>query len=187
MRKSTPKSPFEPKNTVEPKTTAGPKTKTGPEHVLSDVDVSLLRLLQRSARQSNVELAKKAGLSPSACLRRIRALEKQGIIRHYVTLLDPKQLGIGASVFIQVSLERKDEATLKQFEAAITERSEVVECYLMTGDSDYLLRVVVADVAAFERFLMQHLTKIPGIGSIRSSFTLNQVKYTTSLPLDLIE
>ena len=153
----------------------------------SEIDVEILRLLQRAARQSNVDLAKKVGLSPSACLRRNRALEKLGVIRDYVTLLDPKQLGLGASVFVQVTLERKDETSLKRFETAISKHSDVVECYLMTGDSDYLLRVVVPDVAAFERFIMQHLAKIPGIGSIRSSFALKQVKYTTALPLDFIE
>ncbi len=153
----------------------------------SEIDVEILRLLQRAARQSNVDLAKKVGLSPSACLRRNRALEKLGVIRDYVTLLDPKQLGLGASVFVQVTLERKDETSLKRFETAIGKHSDVVECYLMTGDSDYLLRVVVPDVAAFERFIMQHLAKIPGIGSIRSSFALKQVKYTTALPLDFIE
>lgn len=154
---------------------------------LTEIDIEMLRRLQRRARLSNVELAKKVGLSPSACLRRLRNLEQQGLIREYVTLLDPVQVGLGASVFIQVSLERKDEATLKSFESAISKHSEVVECYLMTGDSDYLLRVVVPDVAAYEQFLMQHLTKIAGIAHIRSSFTLKQVKYSTALPLDFVE
>ncbi len=152
----------------------------------SEIDVEILRLLQRAARQSNVDLAKKVGLSPSACLRRNRALEKLGVIRDYVTLLDPKQLGLGASVFVQVTLERKDETSLKRFETAIGKHSEVVECYLMTGDSDYLLRVVAPDIAAFQRFLLDHLTRIPGVASIKSSFALKQVSYRTALPLSHI-
>jgi Lrp/AsnC family transcriptional regulator, leucine-responsive regulatory protein len=158
-----------------------------PNEPLTATDVKLLDLLQQNARLSNVTLAKRVGLSPSACLRRVRALEEERYIRSSVTLLDPRRLGLGVSVFIQVSLEKKDEATLKRFERTMTKRSEVMECYLMTGDSDYLLRVVVSDVAAFERFLMEHLTKIPGIATIKSSFTLNQVKYTTSLPLETID
>lgn len=154
------------------------------EAALSSIDARLLELLQQNARLSNVVLARRVGLSPSACLRRVRALEERGLIRSFVTILDPRRLGLGVSVFIQVSLEKKDEATLKRFERVMAQRSEVMECYLMTGDSDYLLRVVVPDVAAFERFLMEHVTKIPGIGTIKSSFTLKQVKYTTSLPLD---
>jgi DNA-binding Lrp family transcriptional regulator len=154
---------------------------------LTPVDVQLLDLLQQNARLSNVLLAKHVGLSPSACLRRVRALEDAGYIRSSVTLLDPRRVGLGVSVFIQVSLEKKDEASLQRFERTMARRPEVVECYLMTGDSDYLLRVVVSDVAAFERFLMEHLTKIPGIATIKSSFTLKQVKYTTALPLDALD
>ena len=114
----------------------------------------------------------------------MQALEAEGYIRRYATLLDPRRVGLGVSVFIQVSLEKKDEASLKRFEKAMTRRPEVMECYLMTGDSDYLLRVVVPDVAEFERFLMEHITKIPGIATIKSSVTLKQVKYTTALPVE---
>lgn len=153
--------------------------------ILTKLDRNILAQLQHNARISNVDLASKVKLSPSACLRRVRALEQQEFVRDYVAMLNPEKLGLGASVFIQVSLERKDEKTLENFEAAIGERSEVMECYLMTGDSDYLLRVVVPDVAAFEHFLIEHLTKIRGIASIKSSFALKQVKYSTALPLDL--
>jgi Lrp/AsnC family leucine-responsive transcriptional regulator len=152
---------------------------------LTDSDRQILELLQENARLSNVALARRVGLSPSACLRRVQALEAQGYIRRYVTLLDPVRVGLGVSIFIQVSLEKKDESSLKRFEKAMTRRPEVMECYLMTGDSDYLLRVVVTDVAEFERFLMEHVTKIPGIATIKSSFTLKQVKYTTALPVDV--
>ena len=155
-----------------------------PSGRLSAVDAQLLQLLQRNARLTNASLAKSLRLSPSACLRRLRSLEERGFVRSYVAMLDPERLGLGASVFIQVSVDKKDEATLQGFERAIAKRPEVVECYLMTGDSDYLLRVVVPDVASFERFLVEHLTKIRGIASIKSSFSLKQVKYTTALPLD---
>lgn len=155
-----------------------------PHPTLPPVDAEILDRLQRDARISNASLARAVDLSPSACLRRVRALEKRGFVRSYVAMLNPERLGLGASVFVQVSLEKKDQSTLKGFEQAIGACSEVVECYLMTGDSDYLLRVVVPDVAAFERFLVKHLTKIRGIATIKSSFSLKQVKYTTALPLD---
>lgn len=151
---------------------------------LSASDQKILELLQQNARFSNVTLAKRVNLSPSACLRRVRALEEDGFIHRYVTLLNPLRIGLGVSVFMQISLEKKDESTLKRFEEEMIQRPEVMECYLMTGDSDYLLRVIVRDVAEFERFLMDHITRIHGIAKIKSSFTLKQVKYTTALPVD---
>jgi Lrp/AsnC family transcriptional regulator, leucine-responsive regulatory protein len=159
-----------------------------PEHdesarVLDDIDRRILEVLQDDARISNVELAGRVGLSPSPCLRRVRDLEESGIVRRYVALLDPGAVGLGVSVFVQVSLERQAEKGLDTFEKRVLARPEVLECYLMTGDADYLLRVVVPDVAAFERFLLDHLTRIPGVASIKSSFALKQVKYRTSLPL----
>lgn len=155
-----------------------------PADKLSEIDARILDRLQQNARISNASLSKAVGLSPSACLRRVQALEERGYMRKYVTMLNPELLGLGASVIVEVSLEKKDEQTLQRFEQSIAKCPEVLECYLMTGDSDYLLRVVVPDVAAFERFLLSHLTKIRGIAAIRSSFALKQVKYTTALPLD---
>ncbi len=149
-----------------------------------EIDHRILSSLQEGARLTNLELAEAAGLSPAACLRRVRELQASGVIRRYVTLLDPKMLGLGVSVFVSVSLENQGEKALERFEKAILGRPEVLECYLMTGDSDYLLRVVCADLDAFERFLMNHLTKVVGISSIRSSFALKQVKYSTALPLE---
>ena len=157
-----------------------------PDDRLTPADLKILELLQENARISNVTLARRVRLSPSACLRRVKTLEENGFIRRYVTLLDPHRVDLGVSVFIQVSLEKKDEASLKRLERLVAERPEVMECYLMTGDSDYLLRVVVPSVAAFERFLMGSLTKIQGVGMIKSSFTLKQIKYTTALPLESI-
>ena len=110
-------------------------------------------------------------------------LERTGVISRYVTLVDPAAVGLPVSVFIQVSLEKQVESALEVFENAILERPEVMECYLMTGDADYMLRVVVADLEAYERFLMDHLTRVPAVANIRSSFALKQVKYRTALPV----
>ncbi len=146
-------------------------------------DVKILNLLQENAKLTNVELSARVNLSPSPCLARVRALEQSGIVSRYVTLLDPLKLGLGLSVFIQVGMERQAERDLEAFQAAIIGYAEVMECYLMTGDFDYLIRVVVADMQALERFIVDKLTKIPGISNIKSSFALKQVKYKTALPL----
>ena len=147
------------------------------------IDRRILRDLQDSGRMTNVELARRVHLSPSPCLSRVRRLEDSGLINRYVTLLDGTALGLGVSVFIQVRLERQVEAALETFEKAIAERPEVMECYLMTGDSDYLIRVVVPDVRALEGFIVDFLSRVPGVGNIKSSFSLKQVKYKTALPL----
>ena len=147
------------------------------------LDLRILARLQQDARISNVELAKAVNLSPSPCLARVRALEAGGYIDRYVTILDPKKLGLTVSVLVQVTLEKQVEAALETFEKAVRERPEVMECYLMTGDADYLLRVVVPDVPAFERFILEFLSRVPGVGNIKSSFALKQVKYQTALPL----
>jgi Lrp/AsnC family leucine-responsive transcriptional regulator len=146
-------------------------------------DWKILGRLQDDARISNVELARAVNLSPSPCLNRVRALEASGIISRYVTLLDPLRLGLTVSVFIQVSLEKQMRGALDTFEASVLAREEVMECYLMTGDADYLLRVVVPDVQSLERFIVDYLARIPGVASIKSSFALKQVKYKTALPL----
>lgn len=146
-------------------------------------DRKILDALQDNARITNIELAQMVGLSPSPCLQRVRRLQESGLISRYVTLLNPLALGLTVSVFIQVSLERQVERALESFEKAIQSRPEVMECYLMTGDADYLLRVVVPDVPSLERFIVNYLSKISGIASIKSSFALKQVKYKTALPL----
>ena len=150
---------------------------------LDSIDWQILALLQDDARLSNVDLAKAVGLSPSPCLARVRALEEAGFISRYVSLLDPRRMGLNVSVFIQVALEKQVERALGVFEQAIRDRPEVMECYLMTGESDYLLRVVVPDLQALERFILDVLSRIPGVGNIKSSFALKQVKYQTALPL----
>ncbi len=150
---------------------------------LDTIDNRILDQLQRNGRISNVELAAAVGLSPSPCLRRVRELESAGIIDRYAAIVDQGAAGYALSVFVQVTLERQVETALEAFERVIADRPEVMECYLMTGDSDYLLRIVVPDVAAYEGFLKNHLTRIAGVSSIKSSFALNRVKYETALPL----
>ena len=154
-----------------------------PNNQLDTIDQRILAALQENARVTNVELAEASGVSASPCWRRVRELERTGVISRYVTLVDPASVGLPVSVFIQVSLEKQVETALEDFERIVLERPEVMECYLMTGDADYLLRVVVADLEAYERFLMDHLTRIPTVANIRSSFALKQVKYRTALPL----
>jgi Lrp/AsnC family leucine-responsive transcriptional regulator len=150
---------------------------------LDPLDIRILNELQNDSSHSNVELAKRVHLSPSPCLMRVKALKDKGVIRNYVALADPKILGLGLNVFISISLKEQSKEALAQFEQRISEHDEVMECYLMTGDSDYLIRVAVADMGALEKFILEQLTPIPGIEKIRSSFALKQVRYKTALPL----
>ena len=113
----------------------------------------------------------------------MRDLEEAGIVKEYVTLIDPAAADLPVSVFISVTLDKQVEQDLEVFESAVRDLPEVMECYLMTGDADYLLRVVIADLEAYKSFLMDHLTRVPGVANIRSSFALKQVKYRTALPL----
>ena len=152
-------------------------------YTLDNTDRRILRVIQEEARVSNSELAERVGLSPSPCWRRVRTLEENGVIERYVTLVNAKAVGLPINVFATVTLEKQAESALELFEKAVKKRPEVMECNLMTGEFDYLLRVVVPDLAAYERFLMDHLTRIKGIASIKSSFSLKQVSYKTALPL----
>ncbi len=151
--------------------------------LLDTTDLRILAELQRDGALSNVELARRVHLSPSPCLARVKALQAAGVIACHVALLDAAALGLGLNVFISISLKAQNKASLAEFEARIAEHDEVMECYLMTGDSDYLVRVVVADIGALEKFILEQLTPIPGIEKIRSSFALKQVRYKTALPL----
>ena len=150
---------------------------------LDAIDRKILAVLQQDGRKSIAELAEQVGLSPSPCLRRVRMLEEAGIIARYVAVLDQQSVGLPVSVFVSIKLESQREEALDRFAKAIARWPEVLECYMMTGPRDYLLRVVVADLAAYEQFLKQKLTRLSGIGSIESSFALEQVKYTNVLPL----
>src|SRR5262249_53330310 len=139
---------------------------------LDAIDRRILKHLQDNARLSNVELAEKVGISSSPCWRRVRALEEGKVIARYVTLIDPVAAGLPISVFISVSLEKQVEPALQRFEKAVRGRPEILECYLMTGDADYLLRVVMPDLGAYECFLLEHLTRLPGVACVRSSFPI---------------
>jgi DNA-binding Lrp family transcriptional regulator len=150
---------------------------------LDRIDIAILNELQQNARITNVELARAVNLSTTPCFNRVRALEKLGLIKQQVTLLNPEPLGLRINVFILVSLEKQVTEALRRFEEEIDKRPEVMECYLMTGDADYLLRVVVPDMASLERFILERLTTIPGVANIKSSFALKQVRYRTALPL----
>ena len=150
---------------------------------LDAIDRRILENLQDDARMRNVDLAGKVGLSPSPCLRRVGNLKETGVIRSYATLVDAEAGGLPVSIFVNVTLEKQIESVLETFEEHIRARPEVMECYLMTGEADYLLRVVTADLGAYERFLIEHLTRIPGVASIKSSFALKQVAYRTALPI----
>ena len=130
-----------------------------------------------------ISLAKKVGLSPSPCLRRVRSLEEKSIITGYSAIIDQNKVDLSVNVFVQVSLEKQSEDKLAIFEQKIQEYEEVMEAYLMTGDADYLLRIVVKDIQTYEHFLKVNLTSIPGISSIRSYFSLKQVTRKFNLPI----
>ena len=154
-----------------------------PHSALDEVDIRILNSLQANARLSNVELARTVHLSPSPCLARVKRLERSGVIQRYVCLLNPSAVGLGVNVFIHVSLKTQGRAALKAFENAVREKPEVMECYVMTGDTDFLLRVVVPDLPALERFILDELSGIAAVSRLTSSFALKQVKYETALPL----
>ena len=150
---------------------------------LDRTDYRILHHIQNNARISNIELAEAVGLSPSPCLRRVKALEQAGVIKRYAAIVDAGAVGLPISIFVNVSLERQERTRLEEFEHRIQSYPEVMECYLMTGSSDYLVRIVVPDLQSYERFLADKLTRIPGVANIQSSFALKQVVYNTELPL----
>jgi DNA-binding Lrp family transcriptional regulator len=151
--------------------------------VVDRYDKAILAQLQRDGRISNVQLAGLVNLSESACLRRVRALEEAGLIEHYVALLDQKKVGLTGTVFVHIALRREEQAQLAEFEAAVQDIPEVMECHLMTGEFDYLLRVVIADMADFERLHNESLTRLPGVARVNSSVAIRTVRKTTELPL----
>lgn len=150
---------------------------------LDITDFRILRHLQQDASLTNVELATRINLSPSPTLARVKRLESEGVITRHVALVDPHALGLKVNVFVRVSLEKQEAGALERFEQAVSRFDEVMEVYLMTGDEDYLLRIVVPDIQSLERFILDHLTRIAGIKNIKSSFALKQVKYKTALPI----
>lgn len=150
---------------------------------LDAIDRRILAALQADSRITMQELADRVGLSISPCHRRVKLLEQRGVISGYMALVDQKAVGLPVSVFISIKLVRQKEEDLNRFARAISKWDEVLECYLMTGNRDYLLRVVAADLASYEAFLKNKLTRLDGIASIESSFALSQVKYSIALPV----
>ena len=153
--------------------------------VLDRIDRRILECLQQDGGLSNQELAEKVGLSPSPCLRRVRALEEAGIILKRVTLLDRKKLGLSLTVILNIGMDRHTPERFEEFEKAVAALPEVQECCLVTGmDADYQLKVVVPDMDHYQKFLLGRLTRVEGVTSVRSSFVLNQVLASTELPLE---
>ena len=143
---------------------------------VDEIDRKILRELRSDARLTQLELADRVGLSPTACTRRVRLLEQSGVISGYRARFDEATLGFGFSVFISVKLDHQVKDRLASFEAAVNRFPEVVDCWLMTGSRDYLLRIAVKDLVEFESFLIQHLTNVPGVASIESSIPIRRVK-----------
>ncbi len=150
---------------------------------LDRYDRAILRLLQQDARITNARLASEVSLSESACLRRVRALEESGLIEGYTALINQQKAGYPVNVFVSITLDRQSQSGLTAFETAVRRIPEVMECYLMTGEHDYLLRIVVADLADFERVHSQHLTRLPSVVSVQSSFAMRTVTRAAALPV----
>ena len=146
------------------------------------IDRRILEALQANGRITNQELSEQVGLSPSPCLRRVRQLEADAVIQRYVALVDPEAVGLSVTAFVRVRLDQQDDRHLARFESAVAEFPEVMECYLMTGEADYQLRVLVRSLGTFEDFLRHRLTKVPGVANVTTSFALRPVIYKTALP-----
>ena len=150
---------------------------------LDSIDRQILTVLQRDGRIQNIELAAQVGLSPSPCLRRVKNLEAAGVVGRYAALLDGAAVGLPLTVFCRVTLDRQDKAGVESFADAIAAVPEVLECYLMAGTYDYLLKVAARDLDDYQRFQMQHLTPLPGVRNVVTEIPLKTVKATTALPV----
>jgi Lrp/AsnC family leucine-responsive transcriptional regulator len=153
-----------------------------PSPALDAIDLKIIAALQKNAKSTTNDLAEAVGLSPSPCARRVRLLESAGVIKGYTVVLDQKKLGLPISAFASIKLERQREDDLDRFSQAVLRWPEVVDCYLMTGQRDYLMRIVVRDLEAYERFIKDKLTRLDNIASIENSFALGQVKRSEVLP-----
>jgi DNA-binding Lrp family transcriptional regulator len=151
--------------------------------ILDNIDKHILRELQRNGRLQNIELAKRVGLSPSPCLRRVRLLEEAGIISRYIGVVDQVKVGLPLSLFARISLTAQDAETVDRFIAAMKRLPEVVECYIMLGENDALLRVVVADLKTYRRFQSTHLTRKNGVQNVKTDMPSETVKQTFALPI----
>ncbi|AMS44019.1 Lrp/AsnC family transcriptional regulator [Aminobacter sp. NyZ550] len=152
--------------------------------IIDAIDRKILTILQSNAHATSDEISREVGLSPSPCARRVRNLEEMGVIKSYVAVVDQVKVGLPISVFASIKLERQREEELDRFARAVQRWPEIVECYLMTGQRDYLLRIVVKDLEAYEAFLKRTLTRLEGVASIESSFALGQVKHAQPLPIE---
>ncbi|MDF1854615.1 Lrp/AsnC family transcriptional regulator [Pseudooceanicola sp.] len=150
---------------------------------LDSIDCAILRVLQRQGRISNADLSDKVNLSQSACHRRVQRLEASGYVRDYVALLDARKLGVSTTVFVEITLQGQSDETLEAFETAVARIPDVLECHLMAGTADYLLKVVAENTEDFARIHRQHLTRLPGVAQMQSSFALRTVFKTTALPV----
>ena len=150
---------------------------------LDGIDARILGELQRDGRMTITELAERVGLSASPCLRRVRLLEEAGVIVGYVAVVDQSRVGLEVNVFTSIRLERQREEELERFNAVVSQWPEVMECYLMTGTRDYLMRIVVGSLGDYERFIRDKLSRLDGVASIESSFALSRVKHTTAVPI----
>ncbi len=147
------------------------------------LDLKILEQLQKQGRISNAELAERVALSPSACHRRVQRLEKDGVIRNYVALLNPRAVDRRATVFVEITLKGQSDAILQAFESQVALIPDVLECHLMAGTADYLLKVVARDTDDFARIHRQYMSRLPGVVQMQSSFALRTVFKTTALPL----
>ena len=150
---------------------------------IDQIDKNILSILQVEGRVTNQMLADRTGLSPSPCLRRVRGLEASGVIKGYVALLDPSELGLGVTAFVRVRLREQGDRRLAEFEKAVAQLPEVMDCYLMTGEADYQLRVLVPSLTAFEELLRLKIISIAGVAEVTTSFALRPVIQRTELPL----
>jgi Lrp/AsnC family leucine-responsive transcriptional regulator len=154
-----------------------------PKREIDDIDRKIIAVVQSDGRITTQDLAERVGLSASPCARRLRILEESGVITGYAAVVDQTKVGLPISAFASIKLELQREEDLDRFAQAVARWPEVLDCYLMTGQRDYLLRIVVRDLAAYERFLKEKLTRLKGIASIETSFALGQVKRSDALPL----
>lgn len=143
----------------------------------------ILAVLQREGRLTNQELAERVGASTSPVWRRVKEMEESGVIRRYAALLDPEKIGVGECVFTQINIDKHNKEMFDSFEAAVRNRPEVLECYAITGDADFLLKIHVASIRAYDRLLNEFIFRIPGVVHVKSSFTLREIKCDTALPL----
>ena len=151
--------------------------------MLDEAERRILTVLQRDGRLTNQQLAEEVGMSPAACWRRMRSLEERGIIDSYAALVNRHKVGFKLCAFVQITLARHMAVNVQEFEATMRDRSEVLECFVTTGDADFLLRVVAEDIESYDRFLEEFVFTLPGIGQVRSNIALREVKFDVALPI----